>query len=381
MPTVKDVFLNFASQYKEEYRPSIRQMKALRDITTCRTEQLGGRVYECDECGDQINLYNSCRNRHCPTGQGINKEIWVDERKKDILNVPYFHVVFTMPKEIQQIIYHNQKALYSLMYKCVAQTLSELSMDKKHLGAQIGFFSILHTWGEDLRYHPHIHTVVLAGGLTKQKRWVSSSEKFFIPIKILSKVFRGKFLHYFKKYYHKGTLNFYGDAKKYKDPEAFQELIDDCYAKKWYSFSRRTFSGPEAVIRYLGRYTHRIAIANERIVSMNKEFVTFKVKNQKDKAKTVTLKGVEFIRRFLMHILPKGFVKVRYYGLLANINRKTKLALSRRLTRSQLIKPSFEGLKKIEILSQLLGRDVRLCPTCKDGKFNTVEMIPKQFPP
>lgn len=381
MPTVKDVFLNFAAQYKEEYRLSPRQMKALEDITSCRTEQLGGRIYECDECGDRINLYNSCRNRHCPTCQGINKEIWIDERKKDILNVPYFHVVFTMPKEIQQIIYHNQKSLYSLMYKCVAQTLSELSMDTKYLGAQIGFFSILHTWGEDLRYHPHIHTVVLAGGLTKKKQWVNSSKKFFIPVKVLSKVFRGKFLHYLKKYYHKGKLNFYGDAKEYKNPEAFQELIDGCYAKNWYSFSRRTFSGPQAVIGYLGRYTHRIAIGNQRIVSMTKETVTFKVKDEKNKTKTVTLQGVEFIRRYLMHILPKRFVKVRYYGLLANINRKTKLALSRKLTRSPLIKPSFEGLKKIEILSQLLGRDVRLCPNCKDGKFHTTETIPKQFPP
>ncbi len=377
MPTVQDIFLKFYSQYKEVHGLSAQQAKAAEDIMLCRTKELGGHVYECDECGETIIRYNSCRNRHCPLCQGINKAVWVDQRKKDILNVPYFHVVFTMPEELKQLIYQNQKLLYTLMYKCVAETLTELSWDKKYLGAQIGFFSLLHTWGEDLRYHPHIHTVVLAGGLTKDNQWVNSSKKFFIPVKVLSKKFRGKFLYYLKKYYLKGHLQFFGEAKKYSDPDMFQKLIDCCYAKKWYSFSRRTFSGPLAVVKYLGRYTHRIAISNDRIVSITKDSVTIKVKDKK----TVTLKGVEFIRRFLMHILPKGFVKVRHYGLLSNRNRKTKLALSRKLTNSPSYKPIFEGLKTLEILCLLLDRDVTLCPKCKKGRLDMINNFPKGASP
>ncbi len=381
MTTVQDVFSQFYPQYKEVYGVSAQQAKAAGDIINCRTKELGGHVYQCDECGDTVIQYNSCRNRHCPLCQGINKVIWLDQRNKDILNVPYFHVVFTMPEELHQLIYQNQKLLYPLMYKCVAETLLELCWDKKYLGAQIGFFSMLHTWGKDLHYHPHIHTVVMAGGLTKNNQWVNGSNKFFIPVKVLSKKFRGKFIYYLKKYYSREKLSFYNDAVKYLDLKVFQDLIDQCYAKDWYSYSKRTFSGPQAVVKYLGRYTHRIAISNDRIVSMDKDSVTIKVRDEENKNKTVTLKGIEFIRRFLMHILPKGFVKVRHYGLLANRNRKTKLALSRKLTNSISYKPVFEGLNTIEILSILLERDVTLCPTCKKGKLNLINTFLKEALP
>lgn len=258
-----------------------------------------------------------------------------------------------------------------MMYKAVAETIAELSQNIKYLGAQPGFFSILHTWGQDLHYHPHIHTVILAGGLNKLNEWRSSSKKFFIPVKVLAKKFRGKYLHHLKLYYSKNLLNFYGDAKLYQNPERFKDLLDRCYAKDWYTYTRETFSNPTAVVNYLGRYTHRIAISNRRIIAMNEDTVTIAVKDYQDdsKKKTLTLNGVEFIRRFLMHILPKGFVKIRHYGILANRNKKTKLALCRKLTGSPLYKPNFEGLTTIEIVSLLAGRDVTLCPVCKTGKL------------
>jgi hypothetical protein len=295
----------------------------------------------------------------------------VDQRRKDILDAPYFHVVFTVPQQLQPLINQNQELLYGLMYKAVAGTLAELSQDKKYLGAQAGFFSLLHTWGQDLHYHPHIHTVVLAGGLTKLNQWRNSSKKFFIPVKVLAKKFRGKYLHYLKQYYHQDLLKFYGQAKEYQDPETFRDLLRQCYARDWHTYTKETFSGPLAVVQYLGRYTHRIAISNTRIVSMDDHTVTFTVKDKKrsGQTSTLTLEGVEFVRRFLMHVLPKGFVKIRYYGLLASRNKKTKLKLCRKLTCSPTYRPKFEGLKTVEILCILLGRDVTVCPVCGKGKM------------
>jgi len=373
MNTVQDLFTTFYPQYKEKYKTSMEQTRAARDMMNCRTATLGGHAYECETCSHTQVRYNSCRNRHCTLCQGVNKAVWVDKRKKDILNAPYFHVVFTMPEQLLMLIYHNQKILYELMYKAVAETLAELSLDKKYLGAQIGFFSVLHTWGQNLHYHPHIHTVVLAGGLNPRNHWCNTSQKFFIPVKVLSKKFRGKYLYYLKQYYEQNRLEFFNEAIKLKDPKVFQNLIDECYSLNWYSYTKRTFSGPLAVMEYLGRYTHRIAISNNRIVSVGKETVTIQVKDYKNnnQKKTVTMKGVEFIRRFLMHILPMGFVKIRLYGLLANRNKKTKLVLCRKLTKSPVYKPKFEGLSTIEVLSILINKDVTLCPACKKSHLKT----------
>lgn len=269
------------------------------------------------------------------------------------------------------------------MYKAVAETLSELSRDKKYLGAQVGFFSLLHTWAQDLHYHPHIHTVLLAGGLTKLKQWRCISKKFFIPVKVLSKKFRGKYLHFLKQYYRQNLLEFYEDAQKYRDPKLFQDLLNQCYAINWYTYTKKTFSGPLAVVQYLGSYTHRIAISNTRIVSIDDHTVTFTIKDKErsGKTKTLTLQGVEFIRRFLMHILPKGFVKIRYYGLLANRNKKTKLKLCRKLTGSPVNKPIFEGLNTVDILSILLCRDVTVCPVCREGRLLAAYPLPSRYSP
>lgn len=377
MITVQDVFLKFYSQYEGKHTPSSQQAKVARDIMHCKTADLGGHVEECEECGHIAVYYNSCRNRHCPSCQGVKKAVWVDERSRDVLNAPYFHVVFTMPRELHSLIYQNQELLYHLMYKTVAEILLELSRDTKYLGAQIGFFSLLHTWGQDLHYHPHIHTVVLAGGLTKLNQWRKSTKTFFIPVKVLSKKFRGKYLHELKQYYHQNQLKFYGDATIYQDPTCFQNLIDQCYDKSWYSYTQRTFSGPLAVIKYLGRYTHQIAISNTRIVSMDEQTVTITVKDYKNSSqkKTLTMESVEFIRRFLRHILPKGFVKIRHYGLLANRNKKTKLLLCRKLTGSPSNTPRFEGLNAVEILCLLVGRDVSRCPACRNGKMQPMGSV------
>lgn len=369
MITVQEIFRRFHVPFKQKYSLSPQQSKTVRDIMSCRTAELGGNVSLCEKCGHLAIHYNSCRNRHCTLCQGIKKDIWVDKRSKDILHAPYFHTVFTMPKELQQLIYQNQELLYNLMYKAVAQTLQELSQDEKYLGAQIGFFSLLHTWSQDLHYHPHIHTVVLAGGLTKTNQWRSSSKKFFIPVKVMSKMFRGKFLNSLKQYYHENLLMFYGKAQQYENPKLFQKLLNQCYEKDWYSYTKRTFSGPIAVVKYLGRYTHRIAIANTRISTMNEDTVTIKVKdrNNNNQTKNLTLSGVEFMRRFLLHVLPKGFVKIRHYGLLANRNKKTKLELSRTLTGSPIYKAIFEGLSTTEILSIIIGKDVAMCSECGKG--------------
>lgn len=371
MSTVQEVLRQFHSPFTKSHLLSVQQAKVYRDILRCRTAELGGHALACEECGHVQIRYNSCRNRHCPTCQGLSQAIWIDQRRKDILQAPYFHVVFTMPPELHPLIYLNQELLYTLMYQAVSQTLLELSQDPKYLGAQIGFFLLLHTWAQDLHYHPHIHAVVLAGGLTPNQQWRNSRKKFFIPVKVLSKKFRGKYLDYLKQSYRQNLLAFYGDAQKYQPPKQFRQLVKQCYRQNWYSYTQKTFCGPLAVVKYLGRYTHRIAIANHRIVAVDETTVTITVKDRQshNRTKKLTLPGVEFVRRFFLHVLPKGFVKIRYYGLLANRNKKTKLALCRKLTDSPPYRAQFEGLTTPEILTLLTGRDVTLCPACGKGKL------------
>jgi len=384
MPDIQDVFNKFYPEFKRKYRTSLTQDKAAFDIMNCRTNVMGGHVDECEECG-RINIsYNSCGNRHCPLCQTIPKERWIDARKKDVLDSPYFHVVFTVPEEIRMLIYQNQKLLYGLLYSTVAQTLSELTSDPKHLGAQIGFISVLHTWGQGIVYHPHIHSIILAGGLTKKGEWKSSSKEFFIPVGVLSEKFRGKFLDYLKKYYCENKLNFFGTLRELENPENFQTLLNSCYKKSWYTYCKEPFSGPLAVIEYLGRYTHRVAISNNRIVSTNENSVTIKVKDYKDncKERLLTLSGSEFIRRFLMHILPKGFVKLRHFGILGNRNKKTKLELCRKLIKSVVMFVSeYANMSAVEILMKITGKDITKCPACITGSLRGVYSFPKKVAP
>lgn len=293
-----------------------------------------------------------------------------------VLDVPYFHLVFTVPEQLQALIYDNKESLYPLFYKAVSETITELCSDRKYLGAQAGFFSILHTWSQDLRFHPHLHTVVLGGGLTKHGLWRSSKKKFFIPVKVLAKKFRGKFLYYLKRYYAKEELLFASSAC-YREHEQFYGLLDRLYAVDWYVYAKESFAGPQAVLKYLGRYTGRVAIANSRIIEVTDQQVSFRVRNRENasRSKTLTLDGVEFVRRFLLHVLPKRFVKIRHYGILAVRNKKTKLALCRYLTRSKTLKAQFEGLSKFEVACLLAGRDLKLCLFCRKGQLQITGQV------
>lgn len=376
---VQQVFNRFYREYAQSNAVSPQQSKAAKDIIQCRTPELGGHIYECDECGYSSIQYNSCRNRHCGLCQNLSRLMWADERANDVLDAPYFHVVFTIPKELHAVVYQNQQLIYSLMYKAVAETLTELSSSPKYLGAQIGFFSMLHTWTQDLFYHPHIHSVVLGGGLTGINTWKVTSKKFFIPVKVLAKKFRGKMLHYLKKYYDQNLLVLYGDAKVFKDKANFNFLLDSCFKKDWYTYTKKTFSDPLAVIRYLGRYTHRVAISSERILSMDEQNVTISVRERadKNKKKTVVMKGVEFIRRFMKHILPKGFIKIRYYGIMANRNKKTKLVLCRKLSKSKKYTAQYTGLKAPDVFGKIFKKDITICPCCMFGNMKKSMSFPK----
>ena len=360
---VQDIIKKYGEEYKEKHKMMPHIAKTMGAIEKCRTEKLGYHEDVCDECGYRKISYNSCRNRHCPKCQSIARAKWVEEREAEILNVKYFHVVMTIPSELYMIAYQNQSKVYKILFKATAETLEELARDKKYLGAEIGFMEVLHTWGQTLVYHPHIHCIVPAGGIDKIGKWRNSKKKFFIPVKVLSRKFRGKFLYYLKK----EELKFYGKNEYLNNKQNFDELMSKMYNKEWISYCKPPFENAKSVIKYLGRYTHRVAISNERILSEENGEVTFKYRDYKDnnKMKEMTVKAEEFIRRFLMHILPPGFMKIRHYGLLGNRNKKTKLAVCKKLTNTTSpVKPK---LTTLEILKKTLGVDFNICPMCHKG--------------
>ena len=360
---VQDIIKKYGEEYKEKHKMMPHIAKTMKAIEKCRTEKLGYHEDVCDECGYRKISYNSCRNRHCPKCQSIARAKWVEEREAEILNVKYFHVVMTIPSELYMIAYQNQSKVYKILFKATAETLEELARDKKYLGAEIGFMEVLHTWGQTLVYHPHIHCIVPAGGIDKIGKWRNSKKKFFIPVKVLSRKFRGKFLYYLKK----EELEFYGKNEYLNNKQNFDELMSKMYNKEWISYCKPPFENAKSVIKYLGRYTHRVAISNERILREENGEVTFKYRDYKDnnKMKEMTVKAEEFIRRFLMHILPPGFMKIRHYGLLGNRNKKTKLAVCKKLTNTTSpVKPK---LTTLEILKKTLGVDFNICPMCHKG--------------
>lgn len=360
MPEVQDIFSQYGNTFEATHKMSLQQSKAFHAIRCCRTSILGGHMDRCPHCGYQHPSYNSCRNRHCPKCQTFLKERWIENQSYDLLNVPYFHVVFTVPAELHPLFLSNQKALYRLLFSCAYDTLRCLAADKKYLGAQIGCVEVLHTWGQKLDYHPHIHCIVPGGGLTTARRWIPSRKKFFLPVKALSCLFRGKFLAALKE----TTLAFHGSASLYADPKAFADLVDRCYSKKWVVYCKPPFKDASGVIQYLGRYTHRVAISNNRILRVEHGKVTFKWRDYADgrKEKILTLSAVEFIRRFLIHVLPKGFMKIRHYGLLGNRNKTKKLLICKRLTHTPIQQK--EKLPTLLLLKKLIGRDVSTCPVC-----------------
>jgi len=340
-------------------------------IKICRTAELGGHIDECTDCGHVRISYNSCRNRHCPKCQFLRKEKWIRAREKDLLPIRYFHVVFTVPDIINPLVLRNQEVMYNILFKAVKETLLELS---KRFG-KIGFICILHTWGQNLIDHPHIHCIVTGGGLSNN-RWVSSRKKFFLPVKVMSRLFRGKFLFYLKKVHDK--LGFYGSVFFLKEKDAFLSLLKKLYDKEWVVYCKPPFKSPETVIAYLGRYTHRIAITNHRIVDIKNGKVSFFWKDYADgnKTKIMTLDCFEFIRRFLLHVLPDGFVKIRYYGLLGNRNRKDDLILCRNAlginTETEHTVQTWQ-----EFFLAVTGIDIMECPICH-GRMRRKEVLPSQ---
>ncbi|MBU3101864.1 IS91 family transposase [Clostridium sp. DSM 17811] len=383
MIEIQDIFNQYGDEYRRNHQLPLNILKTMIDIEACRTEELGGHVDECDECGHVRVSYNSCRNRHCPKCQTLAKERWLEKRKEDLLPVGYFHVVFTIPEELNYITLTNQKEMYSILFKSVSETLLELSGDKKYLGAEIGFMAILHTWGQNLMNHPHLHCIVPSGGLTLDgNRWINSKKDFFIPVKVLSRKFRGKFLFYFKRAYYSNSLKYTTGIEELTKKHVFQSFIDKLYKKEWIVYCRPPFGSAEYVLEYLGRYTHRVAISNHRIINLENGYVTFKWRDYKDhnKEKFMTLKVDEFIRRFFMHVLPRKFVKIRHYGILSNRNRPTKLQKCKELTgavenKNQILEVK---LSTAELLLKLTGIDINICSCCGKGKMITKEKLNRQ---
>ena len=325
------------NQFRKRYRKALTwpQVKVLNAITRCRTQALGGHRKRCERCGHDTLLYHSCRNRHCPKCQTQARNTWIEKRQAELLPVGYFHLVFSLPHQLVPLIWQNKRVLYRLLFHASAAALTQVAAQPRYLGAQIGFLSILHTWGQTLGRHPHIHCVVPAGGLSAQHdRWVHPSRSdFLLPVKKLSAVFRAKFTDGLVKAFGQGTLVFFGECLELAEPERFDRFIDDLRNRDWVVYAKPPFGGPQHVLQYLARYTHRVAISNHRIVNVTSNDVTFRWKDYRhhSRPRTMTLSIDEFLRRFLHHVLPKGFPRIRYFGWMANRKRTLMLDLCRRL--------------------------------------------------
>ena len=349
--------------------------KVLSAIERCRTAAIGGHKDQCSRCGYQAISYNSCRNRHCPKCQTNARDKWLAARQRELLAVPYVHVVFTLPHELAPLALYNKKLLYDLLFRTSAASLLEIAADSRHLGAEIGFLSVLHTWGSNLLHHPHVHCVVPAGGLSPgHERWVRPRYPFFLPVKVLSRVFRGKFVSGLKQMFQKGDLCLPGALQPLAQRKAFHSFLRTLFRHDWVVYAKRPFGGPEHVLHYLARYTHRVAISNHRLVSFAEGKVTFRWKDYAhgNKSRLMTLAAEEFLRRFLLHVLPRGFVRIRFFGLLANRRRSALLPLCQRLIadHSTSLAPSSPTIQE----SSSSGST---CPIC-GGSMIVVERLTAQ---
>jgi hypothetical protein len=382
-PTIEvaDLIRRHGEAFLQKHSTSRGQRRVLRAIEQCRTAALGGHLYVCDDCAHQVPVYNSCRNRHCPKCQSLAKAKWLEARQQELLPVTYYHVVFTLPDSLAQLALQNARVIYNLLFRAVSETLLRIAADPRHLGARIGFFSVLHTWGQTLMLHPHLHCVVPAGGLSLDRsRWIACRPRFFLPVRVLSALFRGLFLHYLKQAYQQDKLQFAGSLEDLSERAAFNRLLKNARKKKWVVYAKRPFGGPQQVLDYLGRYTHRVAISNHRLLALEGGRVTFSWRDYRHSgaSKEMSMEAGEFIRRFLIHVLPDGFQKIRYFGLMANRGRAANLALCRELIPADARPaPALEVKDFNERYRQLTGEDPRLCPACKRGR-----LIPRQdFPP
>ena len=380
-PEVADIFRRYGQDYRRNNFLSSGQSKAMHHIEICRTAKLGGHTDVCDHCGFEQNSYNSCRDRHCPKCQTLVKEKWLNDRKAELLPCPYFHNVFTLPHELNPLILINRKVMLPILFAAVKETLQAFAGDPQwKLVGQLGFISVLHTWNQKLMDHFHLHCIIPAGVLSfDKKRWSAAENKYLFRVQSLAKEFRKRYLNKLEKAYEKEELLFYGRASAFADKQSFMLLIKTLRDKIWITYSKQPFDGPEQVFDYLGRYTHKVAITNNRIVSIEGGKVTFTYRDRNDEntVKEITVKAEEFIRRFLLHILPSGFMKIRYFGFLANTNKKTSIPLLR-----QLINPDAESVEKLtetvqEMMLRLTGTDLSLCPECGKGKMINMETLPE----
>jgi hypothetical protein len=369
---VADVIRQYGEAFLDQYGGvlSVTQRKALRDLAACRTAELGGHVEHCLDCGHDRIAYNSCRNRHCPKCQALARAHWLDQQAQHLLPVAYHHVVFTLPAELGDLALANPTVVYDLLMRSAAATLRDVAANPKRLGATVGVLMVLHTWGQNLHHHPHVHCVVTGGGLSCDSagkldaapRWVACRPGFFLPVRVLSRVFRGKFLAGLRSALHEGTLVLPGRLAALSETSGRAGWCAALYAKDWVVYAKRPFGGPAQVLKYLARYTHRVAISNSRLLELCDGRVTFRYKDYADahKQKTMTLGADEFLRRFVQHVLPRSFVKIRHYGLLANVQREVRLALCRRLLLVAQVAAAVPSADAVEIQPA----QPRCCPQC-----------------
>ena len=355
-------------------RLSTAQQRVLNDLAACRTAKLGGHLDACDACGELRVSYNSCRNRHCPKCQAHQRAAWLEDRCEDLLPVPYFHVVFTLPAELAALALQNKRELYRLLFATAADTLKTIAADPKHLGADIGFIAVLHTWGQTLVHHPHLHCVIPGGGLSPDgTTWIGCRDRFFLPVRVLSRLFRGKMLAALQQRFDAGRLPFHGALADLADRGRFRSLCDHLRNKPWVVYAKPPFGGPEQVLKYLARYTHRVAIANSRITAIDSDSVSFRYHDyaRGDRTRVMKLDAVEFLRRFLQHVLPERFVRIRHYGFLANRTRKEKLPRWRTL----IARATGQNLTSPDLQACLEARrdDHQLCPTCHAGTLRRIQ--------
>jgi Putative transposase/Transposase zinc-binding domain len=378
---VADVFRHHGAAYRDTHAGHLSggQRRVMGAIEACRSATLGGHVEQCDGCSKIRIAYNSCRNRHCPKCQGLARAEWLADRQADLLPVPYFHVVFTVPAPIAEIALHNKAVVYGILFAAAAETLRIIAADPKHLGAQIGLVAVLHTWGQNLHHHPHVHCVVPGGGPSADgTRWVGCRPGFFLPVKVLSRLYRGLFLTRLRAAFDAGQLRFFGALANLAGRSVFAACLRPLRAIPWVVYVKRPFGGPEQVLDYLARYSHRVAIANSRLVTLANGRVSFLWKDYRrhDKRKVMTLDADEFIRRFLLHVLPDGFHRIRHYGYLANGVRVAKLADCRRLLAAPEPAPPPAAADYRERYQQLTGRSLDLCPCC-GGRMVEIGVIPR----
>lgn len=380
---VADIFRCHGEQYRQSHTLSRDQLRVMRAIELCRTAALGGHVDQCDRCGYRAISFNSCRNRHCPKCQSLAKAKWLHARQAELLPVEYFHVVFTVTESIASVALQNKPVVYNILFRAVSETLRTIAADPKHLGADIGFLAVLHTWGQNLLGHPHLHCVVPGGGLSPDRsRWIACRrrrKKFFLPVRVLSRMFRGKFLYYLNQAFHKGQIKFHGTLKHLADPQAFRLFLQSTRKTEWVAYAKPPCGGPAQVLDYLGRYTHRIAISNNRLLEFNNGKVTFQWKDYRhgNCKRTMTVEADEFIRRFLLHALPQRFTRLRYYGFLANRHRKGNVLLCHQLL--GVSKPADPDPTKPDdwkgLYETLTGVSLRICPACQQGRMIELEII------